>query len=158
MDALGLLTTAAIFSEKSNIELRIIVTPAASVSGQNVYQGNFYDVSSLQGLNLSAIGIIAQYAQNIDNQGYSDVYEFSQLWSMPYETTTWKYNSYIFFIYAGNTSSSFNMVNTNNPNNRRGIVFKLTSSGDFQIAAYKWTTGSNQITIQPQTIPCILIY
>lgn len=155
MDAIGLLTTAAIFSEKSNIELRVFVTPQVSVQ-DGITTGNYVNIPGAENLNLAAVGIINVYlmALTSNNTSYT---VFSEVYASPLTQTEWQYISRINFIYQNNTCG-FNLSRDTVARYRYGISIKLTNSGSLQAAAITYASNSGYRSVSPQVIPCILIY
>ena len=154
MDALGLITTAAIFSEKSNIELRIFVTPQVIVPANSTL-GTYTDIPGAQNLNVTAVGII-NTLRVTSSSTYVNCIVFSTIYTSPLTYDNSEFISLIDFIYQNN-ARSFNLSRDSNPRYRYGISIKLTSSGSLQVAATS-ASGDYQQTALPQIIPCILIY
>lgn len=143
MDAIGLLTTAAIFSEKSNIELRIIVTPSIPASTTNGQSSDWYSISEIA--NILAIGIINVKNNDRNNTVYIDFSDISDA------------NCNISFI-TQNSQKSF-CVDTDGVSSSSYwtyLNFKLDSVRTLSVRATRGSSSKNGVS--SKTVPCILIY
>ena len=145
MDAIGLLTTAAIFSEKSNIELRVFMTVAFPNQPQTTSALYSIDTDSLSGL-----GIITMLDNTNPN---GSVYSFGTFYPDLYiDNGNIDYRTEIRFI-GRNSRVSFSCYRSSS--RTCTLYIELTSLGQIQYQFYQDNISAN---FGPYTLPCILVY